>query len=106
MQQRDSATGYRRWQMNSVAPIGWRTVSLLDCVIGKPEYGANAPAIDFDPDLPRYLRITDIRDDGTLSDEEPKSLGWETAQGNLLERDDLRSEERRGGKKGKFRGAP
>ncbi len=44
----------------------WEEVELANCSIGKPQYGANASAIDFDPDLPRYIRITDISEDGQL----------------------------------------
>ena len=45
----------------------WSKVSLVDVSRGKGEYGANVPAVDFEGDAPRYLRITDIRSDGTLT---------------------------------------
>lgn len=67
----------------------WRKVSLGECVSGKPAYGANAPAVEYDPKLPRYIRITDISDSGTLSDHDRKSLPWECADGNMLEAGDL-----------------
>lgn len=47
----------------------WPKVCLLDVCRSKGEYGANVPAADFDGRKPRYLRITDIRSDGTLTDE-------------------------------------
>ncbi len=47
----------------------WPKVSLVDVCQRKGEYGANVPAVDFDGETPRYLRITDIRTDGTLTDE-------------------------------------
>ena len=46
-------------------PDGWRMVRLGD-LCEPPEYGAAASAEPFDPDLPRYVRITDISDDGRL----------------------------------------
>jgi type I restriction enzyme S subunit len=42
----------------------WDFVSLGKLLIGKPEYGVNAPAVPFSEKLPTYLRITDIDDDG------------------------------------------
>ena len=44
----------------------WPRVSLASVCHGKGEYGANVPAVEFDGQRPRYLRITDIRDDGSL----------------------------------------
>jgi len=44
----------------------WPIVSLASVCHGKGEYGANVPAAKFDGERPRYLRITDIRDDGSL----------------------------------------
>jgi type I restriction enzyme S subunit len=70
-------------------PSAWRSVRLADCTIGKPAYGANTAAIEYDPSLPRYLRITDISDDGRLLDLDKKSLDWATADGNLLQLGDI-----------------
>jgi type I restriction enzyme S subunit len=47
-------------------PSGWRIVRLKECLTEKPTYGANSPSIDYTPDLPRYIRITDIKDGSTL----------------------------------------
>ena len=47
----------------------WPLVSLVDVCQAKGEYGANVPSVVFDGSRPRYLRITDIRADGTLIDE-------------------------------------
>lgn len=44
----------------------WPTVSLGEICVGKGEYGASVPAVSFEGNRPRYLRITDIRDDGSL----------------------------------------
>ena len=64
-------------------------MSLIDCLSEKPAYGANAAALEYDPELPRYVRITDIRDDGRLSSDDPKSLGRDAARGNMLEPGDI-----------------
>lgn len=45
---------------------GWPNVPLLSVCHGKGEYGANVPAKAYGGGRPRYLRITDIRDDGSL----------------------------------------
>ncbi len=60
----DPATNPKGWPMK---PLG----SLAD---ERPEYGANASAGPFVNGKPRYVRITDIRDDGSLSDREIVSL--------------------------------
>ncbi len=36
---------------------------------GKGEYGAQSASIEYDPSRPRYIRITDINDDGSLNDD-------------------------------------
>jgi len=40
---------------------------LSDICIGGGSYGIAASAVEYSPDLPTYLRITDINDDGTLN---------------------------------------
>lgn len=37
--------------------------------LSKGEYGAQSASIEFDSNRPRYVRITDINDDGTLNDD-------------------------------------
>ena len=44
-------------------------VALDDLSLGKGEYGAQSASIEYDPSRPRYVRITDIQDDGTLNDD-------------------------------------
>ncbi|WP_420438097.1 restriction endonuclease subunit S [Candidatus Poriferisodalis sp.] len=48
---------------------GWPRVRLEEVCRHKGEYGANVPAVELVSGMPRYLRITDIRSDGTLTDE-------------------------------------
>lgn len=70
-------------------PAPWRVIRLGD-VCDRPEYGANAPALPFGHNLPRYVRITDIADDGRLLSEDRRSAdprrtrGFELSVGDLL----------------------
>ena len=70
-------------------PASWKVIRLGD-VCDRPEYGANAPALPFDHNLPRYVRITDIADDGRLLSEDRRSAdpkrtrGFELSVGDLL----------------------
>jgi type I restriction enzyme S subunit len=75
----DPVRNERGWDM---APLG----SL--CVVG-PQYGANAKGINWRPSLPRYIRITDIKDDGSLADEDVKSLELEDWGEFVLEVGDI-----------------
>ncbi|MBK4783576.1 MAG: restriction endonuclease subunit S [Pantoea sp. Pent] len=42
----------------------WKTVPMGSLLKKDPEYGVNAPAAPYSEDLPTYLRITDIDEDG------------------------------------------
>ena len=53
------------------------------------QYGANESAELDDPDCPRYIRITDIKEDGTLHENTFRSLPPEVAEPYLLEDGDL-----------------
>ena len=70
-------------------PDGWEVVRLGD-VCAPPQYGASAAARPFEANLPRYVRITDIADDGRLRVDDPRSAepakvkGYELKSGDLL----------------------
>jgi len=53
------------------------------------QYGANDSGMDFSPDLPRYVRITDISNDGNLKEEGKKSLNNITTQPYILSDGDI-----------------
>ena len=74
--------------MTAALPEGWREVRLGD-VCDTPRYGANAPARPFDPALPRYVRITDITDGGSLRTSDVRSAEPEKVQGHELHAGDL-----------------
>jgi type I restriction enzyme S subunit len=54
---------------DATAESAWPKVRLVEICQSKGEYGANVPAVEFECGKPRYLRITDIRSDGTLTGE-------------------------------------
>jgi type I restriction enzyme, S subunit len=56
-----------------IIPEEWEAWTLGAVTLGKPMYGANVAAADFDESLPRYVRITDIRDNGKLHNDDLKS---------------------------------
>ena len=70
-------------------PDSWQVQRLSDCLAVPPSYGANTPAVDFSPNLPRYLRITDISDEGSLIAQNPKCINDADAEGCFLEIGDL-----------------
>lgn len=58
-------------------------------VYGKGSYGIGASAVPFSKDLYTYLRITDIKDDGTLNLQDLKSVDDEKASQYLLKPNDI-----------------
>jgi len=70
-------------------PEHWE-VKRLRRILGESlKYGANESAELDDPELPRYVRITDVHDDGTLRPETFRSLPKDVAAPYLLEDGDL-----------------
>lgn len=61
-----------RWdawtQINKYSPSKYRFSKFSSVVIGTPLYGANEKAVKIKSDV-RYIRITDINEDGTLNDD-------------------------------------
>ena len=65
-------------------------VSLANLSVGgKGSYGIGASAVPFSKDLYTYLRITDIKDDGTLNFGDLKSVDDERASNYLLRPNDI-----------------
>lgn len=65
-----------------------KTLSELT-VDGRGYYGIGASAVDYSEMLPTYLRITDIKDDGTLNAEGLKSVDDEKAKDYILHPNDI-----------------
>ena len=53
---------------------GYPTKTVDEVSLGKGEYGAQSASVEYDPTRPRYVRITDINDDGTLNDDVVASI--------------------------------
>lgn len=70
-------------------PKHWDTKRLKFLIAEPLKYGANEAAELTDPDLPRYIRITDVNDDGSLRDETFRSLPEEIANQYLLADGDI-----------------
>ena len=70
-------------------PKGWPRKSLGDLADQRPEYGANASACTKRDGMPRYVRITDIREDGSLADEDAVSLDTDDWQRYLIQEGDV-----------------
>ena len=70
-------------------PTRWDAKRLKFLVAEPLKYGANEAAELTDPDLPRYIRITDVKDDGNLRDETFRSLPEDIAKDYLLEEGDI-----------------
>ena len=68
--------------------MGYKT-TLCDVSLYGGHYGIAAPAVDFKPGLPAYLRITDINDDGTLNPSDRKSVDDSSAGNYLLHEGDI-----------------
>ena len=55
-------------------PADWKIKKLGDCVTENLSYGINAPAIPYSINEPKYIRITDITEDGKYNDTDIKSV--------------------------------
>jgi restriction endonuclease S subunit len=70
-------------------PKHWQAKRLRFLVSESLKYGANEPAELDDPDLPRYIRITDVDENGRLREDTFKSLPEDVARPYLLKEGDL-----------------
>ena len=70
-------------------PAHW-SIQRLKFILSTPlKYGANEAASSVDPDQPRFIRITDIAEDGSLREETFRSLPEEAALPYLLKEGDV-----------------
>ena len=70
-------------------PTDWKCATLEELCVRPGEYGAGIAKRDYDPSLPRYIRITDIRDDGFLHSINPVSISEEDARPYLMKEGDI-----------------
>ena len=67
----------------------WGQVALGTLLDRPPEYGANAAAVPFSEDLPAYIRITDIDDDGRFVPAPRVSIDIEPSDDQYLQPGDI-----------------
>lgn len=70
-------------------PEHWEVRKLKYCLSSKLKYGANESGVQYDVELPRYVRITDFGFDGKLSEDKKLSLTWEQGKDYLLKDGDI-----------------
>lgn len=70
-------------------PSSWNTLRLKYLLSATLSYGASEAAEYDDRKLPRYIRITDFAEDGSLKEETFKSLPYEIAKDYLLSDGDI-----------------
>ena len=70
-------------------PEHWEVMRLKFMLSEKLKYGANESAELDDPEQPRYIRITDIDEQGNLKNDTFKSLEFEKAKDYLLKLNDI-----------------
>lgn len=70
-------------------PKDWEVKKLGDICLVKGDYGINAAATNFRPDLPVYLRITDINEDGLFSPSKKSSVNDISSSNFFLSKNDI-----------------
>lgn len=68
---------------------GWEEKRLGDCLLSRPDYGINAPAVPYSDRLPTYIRITDITDDGRFKPDPRVSVQSQFADRYVLSDGDV-----------------
>ena len=67
----------------------WHSSELSNFLLEKSQYGANAPSVRYNTNLPRYIRITDINNDGTLDDTKKVSVQLTNENNFVLDDGDM-----------------
>lgn len=76
-------------QTTQKIPYGWIKTKLGKICKNKGQYGANAPSVPYSPNLPSYIRITDIDDDGKYIFSNRVSVNISDYKNYLLEKGDI-----------------
>ena len=84
----DVPEGYKMSEVG-VIPEEWEVKTLGDCLLRNPEYGINAPAVPYSDNLPTYIRITDISEEGRFLPEKKSSVSNINSNNYFLEKDDI-----------------
>lgn len=70
-------------------PADWEVKKLGELTVGKGTYGINASAVEYNELLPKYLRITDIDDEGYFSVDKLSSVDDSSSKDFYLEENDI-----------------
>lgn len=70
-------------------PADWEVKKLGEITFGKGTYGINASAVPYSEELPKYLRITDIDDEGYFTTEKLSSVDDATSNEFVLNENDI-----------------
>lgn len=81
-------SGYKTSPLGPI-PEDWEVKKLGDLCENKGDYGLNAPATDYSVNLPTYLRITDIDDNGNFIHSAKKSVDNLSAKEYYLKDGDI-----------------
>lgn len=81
-------TRFKQTEIGEV-PEGWEVTTLGSLCDEPGRYGASVAKIPFEPQLPRYVRITDITADGDLTSENMASISEEDAASFILNAGDV-----------------
>lgn len=68
---------------------GWEEKTLGELLLNRPDYGLNAPAVPFSEELPTYLRITDISEEGKYIHSGRVSVNTQVTEENYLQDGDI-----------------
>lgn len=67
----------------------WQVIKLGNLLKASPDYGVSAAAAPYNADLPKYLRITDIAEDGRYLGENKVSVDINPTGGDYLDEGDI-----------------
>jgi type I restriction enzyme S subunit len=67
----------------------WEVCQLRDCLLATPDYGINAPGVPSYGDLPVYIRITDIDDDGRFMADNRVAVNHPKAMDYILNENEI-----------------
>lgn len=82
----------RQGTLDQLTGDAWKSAPryrMADISTNDGDYGSNSSAIDYNPSLPRYIRITDIADDGSLRKDSMVSISNTAAVPHMLRKRDL-----------------
>lgn len=80
--------GYKRTEIGPI-PEDWAISQLGLCLKTRPSYGINAAAVPYSDQLPAYIRITDISDDGRFYPSPRVSVSSESSGDYVLADGDI-----------------